>query len=213
MRFVISYNSKNLCNLSVFYPLQSIREDALTKGQGQALNIYNSNYSIELIRDISQAQAILNLIRKSMIFYAHEANISLYSKNGAYTIPALNESRGDVVRSIEANDVFVVKDGEKYIAHVRCISDFNLGRTILSRFVIDKDYLNKDIYPLLINELIRYLSPQGIQELFVYVATENSSIIEALYKEMFQPYSVNDGYPYPKVCLIRRLYRNPYISH
>lgn len=166
------------------------------------------NFSIVQITDTSISSELLDLVKRSTIYFAHEANISLYSKSGGYNIPDLNETRGDYNDAIINDIVLAITYRNRFVAHVRLISDYESGKSLMTRFAIDPEFKNMNLESALIKEASKLLLNKSISEAYIYCPTKNKYYMDILKKNRFMPYSVNDGYPYPIVCLVKRLYRS-----
>ncbi len=166
-----------------------------------------TEFSIIQVHDTSVSEELLDLVRRSSIYFAHVANISLYTRDGHYTIPELNETRGDYADAILNDTVFAILHRNKFIAHVRLISDYQSRKTLLTRFAIDPDYINMNIEATLLSEVASFLKMYDMEELYVYIPIENEYLMNIYRENLYLPYSINDGIPYPIACLVRRLYR------
>lgn len=157
------------------------------------------------VTESSDADALLQLMKRSMMFYAQEAQIPLYRKNGSYTLAALNETRGDILEAIQSEDFFAVEYKSKIVASVRLVTDYDEQKSLLTRFSVEPKLRKTDFSSFLMKSAIYYLQSNGIREVYLYTAIENERMMEFYKEHKFQLYSVNNGRPYPKACLIRVL--------
>lgn len=161
--------------------------------------------SIVKITDHSQADALLGLMKRAMMLYAQETRLPLYKKDGSYTLAALNETRGDIIDAMDSEDFLGVQYHGVWVASVRLVSDPRVGKSLLTRFCVEPKMQSQGLGSILLETACDYLRQQQIRELYLYTAQENSRLMDFYRRHRFVLYSVNQGRPYPKVCLLRTL--------
>lgn len=159
------------------------------------------------IKNPDDAAKLLDLMKRAMMFYAQEAQLPLYRKDGTYYLSALNESRGDVIQAIRQEDFLAFQYHGSFIASARLVTDYKEKKSLLTRFSVDPKLHRSNVSEFFLDTLITYARNQGIDELYLYVAQENKRLMELLRSRNFLLYSVNSGRPYSKVCLIKTLRR------
>ncbi len=157
------------------------------------------------VTDHSQAEVLLDLQKRAMMLYAQEAQIPLYKRDGSYFLASLNETRGDIMDAMDNEDLLAARIGDRWVGSVRLVSDFSLGKTLLTRFCVDPRYHSLGIGHDLMEAACGFLKRQGIREVYLYTAQNNTRLLDFYKRHDFFLYSVNSGRPYPKVCLLRYL--------
>lgn len=169
------------------------------------MNFDSHPLQISKVTDHSQADALLQLMKRAMMLYAQEARIPLYRRDGSYTLTALNETRGDMVEAMNREDLLAANFNGEWVGSVRLVSDHELGKTLLTRFCVEPRYRSQGIGAELLETACSFLKEQGIREVYLYTAQENTRLLEFYKRHGFFLYSVNSGRPYPRVCLLRYL--------
>lgn len=162
--------------------------------------------SVVKVNDTAEADILLQLMKRAMMLYAQEAGIPLYRKDGSYTLAALNETRGDLIEAMRADDFLAVRQGREWLASVRMINDFDAQKSLLTRFCVEPNYKSQGIGSMLLNVACDYVKKKGIKEVYLYTAQENERLLKFYRRHGFILYSVNRGRPYPRVCLMKDLY-------
>ncbi len=170
-----------------------------------ALRIDPDALTIVKVTDHDQADVLLELQQRAMMLYAQETRIPLYRRDGSYSLPSLNETRGDIIEAMDREDLLAARYQERWVGSVRLVSDQALGKTLLTRFSIDPRYHSLGIGSELMETACTFLKGQGIREVYLYTAQHNERLMAFYRRHQFFLYSVNSGRPYPKVCLLRYL--------
>ncbi len=157
------------------------------------------------VTDHSQADILLDLQKRAMMLYAQEAQIPLYRRDGSYFLASLNETRGDIMDAMDNEDLLAAKVADRWVGSVRLVSDFSLGKTLLTRYCVDPRYHSLGIGHELLEASFVFLKERGIREVYLYTAQNNQRLLDFYKRHQFFLYSVNSGRPYPKVCLLRYL--------
>ncbi len=160
-----------------------------------------------LVRNGEDSEMLLDLMKRAMMFYAQEAQLPLYRRDGTYYLPALNETRGDILWAIENEEFLALMDHDQYLATCRLVSDYKRGKSLLTRFSVHPKLYKTNIAEIFLDRVIAYARKQGLQELYVYIAQSHKPLMDLFKSRNFMLYSINDGHPYPKVCLIKDLQR------
>lgn len=170
------------------------------------MDIDLNTLKIVKVTDHTQADILLQLMKRAMMQYAQEARIPLYRRDGSYTLSSLNEMRGDIIEAMDRDEFLGVRaENEEWVASVRLVTDKEAEKALLTRFCVEPKYKSRGIGSMLLDVSADYLRKQGIKELYLYTAQENTKLMDFYKRHGFVLYSVNHGRPYPRVCLLRVL--------
>lgn len=161
------------------------------------------------LKDTSYADQLLQTLKRSTVLIAQEAGIDLYKSNGAYNLPVLKTTRGDLASAILNENILALYDYnlDKIIAFAYLISDKEVQKSLIYIYDFNPDYRNKGLEKKFFNGISKYLKAHNIEEVYIYIPNRNDYLVDLMQKNKFLPFSVNSGRPYPRACFIRRLYR------